>query len=60
MKIIISIIAFVFLLTSCSSKIEFGKQCTQDGKVYSYVWFKQKPVTKTIMFNNCDEALEGK
>ena len=60
MKTVVTMATLIFLTMSCTSKIELGKKCTQDGKVYSYIWIKEKPVDQTIMYNNCNEALKGK
>lgn len=57
-KIVIGLIVVSFLLillTACTptKKIEFGKQCTKDGSVYSYVWIKDASGETDVNKNNC-------
>ena len=53
MKIILSLL-FVFVLSSCSYKMKFGKKCIdneQGGQSWSRVWFVQKDVE----FTQCEQ-----
>lgn len=57
-KITISVIIALFLiliLSACTTPktIEFGKKCTGDGSVYSYVWIKDKNTDANIKSTNC-------
>ena len=54
-KIIVTILGLL-LFVSCTKnpkKIEFGKQCTGDGSVYSYVWIKDAIGETDVKKTNC-------
>jgi hypothetical protein len=53
-KITLSLFLLITVVSCTTPKtIEFGKKCTGDGKVYSYVWIKDKNSDANIKPTNC-------